>query len=90
MKAMYAALLVVLLTGCVSTAPEWESRFGEASRQARAAQVINPDAPRRNTGLGLTDGKAVAGSMTGYAKSYGYAVEEARPPALTITTNGGR
>lgn len=90
MKPMFAAILVVLLAGCVSTAPEWERSFGDAARQARAAQVIDPDAPRRHTGLAPTDGKAVAGSMTGYAKSYGYAVEEARQPALSISTTGGR
>ena len=78
------------LAGCVATAPEWESNFGDASRQARAAQVIDPSAPARNTGLGSTDGKAVAGAQKAYADSYGYAVKETKQPSLSISTTVGK
>ena len=54
----------------------------------RAAQVIDPNAPTRNTGLGTTDGKAVAGAQKAYADSYGYAVKEPKPPELSISTTG--
>jgi hypothetical protein len=84
------AALVPWLGGCVSTAPNWESTFGDAARQARATQVIDRQAPSRNTGLAATDGKAVAGAMKGYADSYGYAVKEAKPPTLSIGTTGSK
>ena len=85
------ALLVVGLAGCVNTTPNWERSFGDASRQTRAQQVIDPDAPSRNTGAPLADGKAVAGAQKAYAKSYGYAVEEPKQSALpVIPTTGGR
>ncbi|HUG26555.1 hypothetical protein [Piscinibacter sp.] len=84
------ATAAVTLTGCASTAPGWESRFGDAARQARALQVIDPDAPSRHRQLAMTDGKAAAGAMKAYAESYGYAVQEAKQPALSISTTSGR
>ena len=81
-------LVAAVLSGCVATAPEWDSRFGDAARQARAAQVIDPDAPRRNVAPPVIDGKATAGAQTGYSASYGYAVKEARQPPLTVLPVG--
>lgn len=84
MKLIFVTLaaLAPCLTACVSTAPEWERNFGDAARQARAKQVVDPDAPSRNTGMPSTDGKAVAGAQKAYADSYGYAVKETRPSPL--------
>lgn len=93
MKPSYLILaaLAACLVGCAATAPEWESRFGDAARQARALQVIDPGAPSRSAGPGLADGKAVAGAQKAYAKSYGYAVEEPKQAALpVISTTGNR
>ena len=86
---MIAALLP-WIGGCVNTAPAWEGSFGDASRQMRAAQVIDPAAPTRNTGLGLTDGKAAAGAQKAYADSYGYAVKETASQPLSISTTGAK
>lgn len=83
-------LSAALLAGCAATAPEWESTFGDAARQVRAAQVIDPAASTRNTGLPPTDGKAVAGAQKAYAESFGYGPKEAKQPALAISTTGGR
>ncbi|MDH5538588.1 MAG: hypothetical protein OEY03_04220 [Rhizobacter sp.] len=83
-----AALAALAVSACASTSPEWESSFGDAARQMRAAQVIDPAAPSRNTGPGSTDGKAAAGAQKAYADSYGYAVKEASQPALSISTGG--
>jgi hypothetical protein len=89
MKTTLAVLaLLAPLAGCVATAPEWESRFGDALRQARAAQAIDPDASSRNVTAPVVDGKAVAGAQTGYAGSYGYAVKEAKQPPLTVIPVG--
>jgi hypothetical protein len=81
-------LFACTLCGCVATAPEWEARFGDAARQASAAQVIDPNAPTRNGKPPLVDGKAVAGAQTGYASSYGYAVKETKQPSLTVAPSG--
>jgi len=84
------AALAPWIGGCTSTAPHWERNFGDAARQARAAQVIDAQAPSRNTKAGATDGKAVAGAMKGYADSYGYAVKEAKPPTLSLGSTGAK
>ena len=79
------------LAGCVNTSPGWDANFGDAARQARALQLIDPDAPSRNTGAPLADGKAVAGAQKAYAKTYGYAVEEPKQSTLpVVSTSGGR
>jgi hypothetical protein len=80
----------VLLAGCAQTSPQWESTFGDASRQLRATQVIDPAAPSRQAQLAGVDGKAAAGAMKSYAESYGYAVKEAKQPSVSISTTGSR
>ena len=81
-------LVCIALAGCVATAPEWDSRHGDASRQARALQVIDTAAPTRNVTGPVIDSKATAGAQTGYATSYGYAVKEVKPPAITLVPSG--
>jgi hypothetical protein len=89
---MKSVILVsaVLLAGCAQTSPQWESTFGDASRQLRATQVIDPAAPSRQAQLAGVDGKAAAGAMKSYAESYGYAVKEAKQPSVSISTTGSR
>lgn len=70
-----AALLA--LAGCAATTPAWDARFGDAVRQARAQQLVDPAAggrPPRPEGL---DGKAAAATQRDYADYFDY-VE--RPP----------
>lgn len=79
MLAMGAAL-----AACATTAPDWEARFGDATRQARSAQLIDPNAAQRPAAPMLIDGKAAAGAQTRYSASYGYAVKDAPAPALNV------
>ena len=90
MKLISPALCLVasLLGGCTATSPEWNKTFGDATRQLRAAQTIDVDAPSRNTAPPVIDGKATSGALTGYATSYGYAVKEAKQPPLTVLQVG--
>ena len=87
-KPVALCLSCVVLAGCVATAPEWDSRFGDATRQARALQVIDTAAPTRNVTGPVIDSKATAGAQTGYATSYGYAIKEVKPPAITLIPSG--
>lgn len=63
-------LLIVGLTGCVATSPNWDARFGEAARTVAAQQVISPEASRNVDPVAGIDGKAAQGAMGEYAKSY--------------------
>ena len=87
-KPVALCLSCVVLAGCVATAPEWTSRFGDATRQARALQVIDTAAPTRNVAGPVIDSKATAGAQTAYATSYGYAIKEVKPPAITLVPSG--
>lgn len=82
---------LLLGTGCSST-PQWDARFGDSLRQARAQQTIDPDAANRAAAANGVDGKAAVGALKTYAESYGYAVREPRPAAVLLPTNtsGGR
>ena len=93
MKLRIAMLPVAAaaLSACAQTAPNWDARFGDAVRQAAALQVIDPNAPTRNTGTTRLDGKAASGTIKAYADSFGYAVKEAKQPEITLSpTAGGR
>ena len=86
-----APLTLAALAGCAQTSPGWDARFGDATRQARAAQTADPDAPTRNTAISGVDGKAAAGALKAYADAYGYAVKESKPQVIAVpTTNNGR
>jgi hypothetical protein len=47
-------------------------------------QVIDPAASSRNITGPVIDSKATAGAQTNYATSYGYAIKEVKPPAITL------
>ena len=64
------ATCVALLSACVSTTPVLDANFGNAVRQARAAQTLNPNASaNRNPVLGI-DGKAGAAAQERYQESF--------------------
>ncbi len=59
-----------LLAGCASTTPVMDSKFGDAVRQARTAQTLNPNASaNRDPVLGI-DGKAGAAAQERYQESF--------------------
>ncbi|MCK2097574.1 pilus assembly protein [Thauera aromatica] len=62
--------LLLGLSGCMSTSPAWDARFGEAARVAAAQQVINPMASQSADTVSGVDGKAAQGAMNGYVKSF--------------------
>lgn len=62
--------LLLGLSGCMSTSPAWDARFGEAARVAAAQQVIDPMASQSTDMVSGVDGKAAQGAMNGYAKTF--------------------
>lgn len=88
--ALATLLAFAALGGCAQTSPGWDARFGDAARQANAAQTVDPAAPTRHTTITGVDGKAAAGAMKAYADSYGYAVKESKPPVVALPTTGSR
>ncbi|AKU14002.1 pilus-associated lipoprotein [Azoarcus sp. CIB] len=81
------ASVIVALTGCAATSPNWDARFGEAARIVAAQQIIAPAASRNADPVAGIDGKAAQGAMGEYAKSF--TQPEPQPDALTIGVGGG-
>lgn len=74
------ALSGLALQGCaVSGSPAWDGRFGEATRQLGAQQLIAPAAPQRNADAGArVDGRSAREARDRYLDSY------AAPPASNV------
>ncbi|MBB3223780.1 hypothetical protein [Pseudoduganella umbonata] len=81
------ATMVCALTGCgeaiMRTTPQWDARFGDATRAAFAQQVIHPGAGRDNRPVNGLDGHSAAAAQQRYQKSF------AEPaPAQSVFTIG--
>lgn len=59
-----------LLAGCVSTTPALDATFGDAVRQARAAQTLNPNASANRDPVMGVDGKAGSAAQDRYHESF--------------------
>lgn len=72
-----AIFVVLLLAGCAASSPVFDRAFGQATRDALAAQIADVGAAERNAGqvvFGL-DGPAAVEAVNRYQKS------GAEPPA---------
>jgi hypothetical protein len=84
MNNFQLACAVALLAGCANTltAPNYQQRFGDAVRQGRMAQTLNPNpAPIDIQGL---DGRAAAEAMGRYQDAF-----KAPPPTVNVINIGG-
>ena len=87
------ALLVVLLacTGCralPTTTPQWDDRFGDATRTAFARQVRDPYAARHHSTVDGIDGASAAAAQQRYQKSF--AEKPAPAPTFSIGLGSGK
>ena len=74
----------LLLTGCASTTPYLDSRFGEAVKAARAQQTVNPDASLNTDPVAGVDARSAKSAMDQYRKSF-----ETPPSTFNIMNIGG-
>ena len=80
---LLAALIVITLGGCRSSAPNLDSRLGYAVNTAKAQQTINPDASRNPDPVAGLDGASAKESIDRYTNTF-----KEPPPTFTITTPG--
>lgn len=86
MKESLAALVLLLVAGCSTNTltPNYDLRFGDAVRQARERQTLNPTAGSNpDPVLGL-DGKAALEAMQVYQNTF-----KAPPPVVNVINIGG-
>ena len=78
-------IVAVILAGCASSpTPQYDMQFGDAVRQARMRQTLNPTAsaaPVQPLGL---DGKVAEEAMKLYRDSF-----KAPPPVVNVINIGG-
>jgi hypothetical protein len=83
MKRTAYCLFLAAIAGCSAT-PESDARFGDAVRQARMAQIINPDAgrnPDQASGIGT---QPAIEAQKRYQDSF-----RAPPPVTNVINIGG-
>lgn len=84
MTKITTALCVCLLAGCTTSTPQYDARFGESVRQAKAAMIINPDAGATTDQATGMDGQASNEAMMRYHESF-----KNPPPAVNVINIGG-
>ena len=78
------AIMIGLLAGCASVTPNYDAKFGNAVREARLKQTINPDAGKNPDQVVGTDGKTAKETMQVYQDSF-----KAPPPVVNVINIGG-
>ena len=84
MNKFLPVLLFVLSTGCSSVTPNYDARFGDAVREAKARTTIDPNAGRTADQAAGLDGKAARDAMILYQGTF-----KAPPPAVNVINIGG-
>jgi len=83
-----AVLASVVLTGCEGLptpyTPRLDAQFGDAVRQARAQQTIDPEAGRNDDPVAGIDGTAAQHTIERYEKSF-----QEPPPTFNVLGIGG-
>ena len=76
--------LVALLAGCGSTTPNYDTKFGDAVRQARFDMTINPNAGQNAGQAQGMDGVSASEAIKRYHDTY-----KAPPPVANVINIGG-
>lgn len=80
---LLAAGTLLALAGCAATTPQWDTRFGDSVRQARAQQLVDPAAGGRTPRPEGLDGKAAAATQRDYADYVDYVERAPKPESRT-------
>lgn len=85
MKILLALLAPLVFTGCAVTAtPQYDLRFGDAVREARARQTLHPTAGQRPALASGLDGPAAADAVILYQSTF-----RTPPPVVNVINIGG-
>ena len=81
--ALCIAAVGLVLSGCASTTPDYDTRFGEAVRHNRQAQVINPTPVHDNAATAGLDAQTARSALQRYRDSF-----RAPPPVINVINLG--
>ncbi len=78
------ALLFVLMAGCATVTPNYDTKFGDSVREAKLKMTINPGAGRNPDPVAGMDGKAARETIILYQETF-----KAPPPVVNVINIGG-
>jgi hypothetical protein len=81
---LIACAVLPLLGGCASPTPNYDMRFGEAVRQSRLQQTLNPDAGATAGPVSGMDAKSAHEATVRYQDSF-----KSPPPVVNVINIGG-
>ena len=85
MRKALALLVIALLGGCAtSITPGYDTRFGDAVRQARQRMTLNPNAGANPDPVAGMDGVAARDAVGRYHDTF-----KAPPPVVNVINIGG-
>lgn len=84
MRHLPFVLACALLAGCASSTPNYDARFGDAVRQARQAQTLNPNAATTPVPIGGLDGRTAREAAERYHETF-----KSPPPVVNVINIGG-
>jgi len=84
LRGLAVLSLLALLTGCASTTPEYDKRFGDAVRQSRLQMTINPDAGSNPDAVLGLDGPSAREALVRYQGTF-----KTPPPVTNVINIGG-
>jgi hypothetical protein len=84
MRCLAPLIACAALVACAgpSATPDYDARFGDAVREARARMTLNPNPPTAATAAGI-DGRAAHEAQERYLESY-----KAPPPVVNVINIG--
>lgn len=85
MNKITLAVLLGLMAGCATVAPNYDAKFGDAVRAARAAQTLNPGTPADDDPVLGLDGKAAVSAIDRYEESF-----KTPPKTFEVINIGGQ
>jgi hypothetical protein len=68
-------LISVGVSGCMSTTPQWDQRFGESLTQIKAQQILHPVPAPADPQAGGMDAQAAVRAQNQYLHSFDVPVE---------------
>jgi hypothetical protein len=83
MNKLTCCAVLAMLAGC-STTPDYDTRFGDAVREARSAMTIDPKASANTDPAAGIDGQAAREALGRYHDTY-----KAPAPVINVINIGG-
>ena len=84
MRKFIAPILIVLMAGCATVTPNYDTTFGDTVRQAKLKMIINPGAGRIPDEVAGMDGIATRNTILLYQDTF-----KTPPPVVNVINIGG-